>query len=342
MKTQVLSIILMAISILVMGSYQAKAQEDKKKETRIKIIKEVDGKKTVMDTVFYSDEDVNLKAFLGETVEFHKFMEGFEDLEDIQIDINEKLLDSLHYKIKILTDNLDATFDEDFAKKIEKLEQEIEIHIEDMDSVQHIIMDKMIIAGDGFEKIIHLEDGRIHVTEDGDENIEVIVEIDGDEEHVKIFRDGKHISTSGSKVMVISNEDHDAEFITVDVILDDEGKETKNKMVIALSNLNEKEKAKIQDLGISFKKKDLKLEEFSFTSEGKKNRYEIGFILDSRGDVEVEVFDTDGKSLFKDIDKDFNGEYKGKMKLKDDGDFYLIITQAKTSSVNKLMIETIK
>ncbi len=344
MKTQVLSIILMAVSIIFSGTFGASAQDNEKKKTHIKIVKEVDGKKTVVDTVFYSDSDLNLKEIMEGTVEFHKLGEDLKHLEDIHIAIDQDHLDSLSYKIQIMTDKMEIALDEELEKKLEKLEKEIEIHIEGLDSLNHKIMEKMIIVGDGEEKIIMLDDGHIQISEAGDENIEVFVTTDGDNEHVKIIKDGKVVKSSGSKVMVIkeSDHDHDAEFVTVDVMLDDDGKETHHKMVIALSNLDKKEKDVIRDLGIDFKKKDLDLDEFFITRGEKKNRYEIGFTLESKGAVEVGLFDEDGKSIFKDIDKDFNGEYKGTMKLKEEGDFYLVITQGKASSVNKFMIETIE
>lgn len=207
------------ILLVVFSAIQSNAQEsdDQKKAVKIKMIKSVDGKETVIDTTF---EITNLQ--------------DLEGLEDIDVIIGDELIENFGIKLSELDENGDG------EKHIMSITKEIEEEMgEDGESFQTI--DLIVEIADSLDKtkVIKLQmDGDEHTvfvsddeeiktieTEDGTKTI-IIHKGEGDED--LLFMDGDEVNWTeemGTTVQVETTDDGNK------VIVTDENGEVKEYII---------------------------------------------------------------------------------------------------------------
>lgn len=232
MKTKnTLFIFSLIITFIAISTLSLNAQDDERKNVRVKIVKEVDGVETVIDTTYEGLSDMELK----ELAELDIILKNLDDeLADLDIEIENINGDMDHKTMMVMVKEL-----EEMEGDLDEKMKEIEIMIEISDSLhEHIEQNiKVIDSEDG--KIVFInEDGVIeHIEIDGDESM-IWTDEDGKVHHIDV-EDGDHnviIKTIKSKdgeeitteIMEFKNKDGNVwidengeETITVDVINED-------------------------------------------------------------------------------------------------------------------------
>jgi len=377
MKRLFIPFMLVFLSIGI--SCQLNAQKDKKEKTvKIKIEKEVDGKKTVIDTTFVMKD--------GEDVQ--KVLEKY----GVKADIHHQHAS----KIKI-----DVETDDSLHKESNAM---VWISVDDNDDGhKHIIKkgghDKMIfITEDGDVEIIKIKNGNKILLEEIEEDI-IIEELEGDSVKVKTKiiiktdKGGKHKikrkiynitadSIKGENVFIYSDDDTDDEHViikeikgdndSIDIIIKKikKGKHGKHgKKVIITSDgdytwtvdededivVNGKEgklkKVRIEildidDAGLKIlkQKKDYKKfteKDFNVFVDDKEDMIKFNFSTSPKGSLSVKIVNEKGKTILEDVTKKFDGKYKNKIKAKS-GTYYIQISQGKKHYIRKMIFEWAK
>lgn len=170
---------------------------------------------------------------------------------------------------------------------------------------------------------------------DGDEDIKIIT---GDsslnKEIEKAMQEAGVQSGSGqSKVIVINkSEEHDT----------GNGQNKISKVVIIRSNCEDATQEDLNRLGI--KKSSLgevieanNMQMFPNPNDGKFN---LKFTVKGKGNTEINIYNTEGKSVYSEMLPAFTGEYNKAIDLssKEKGTYFVRVTQGKSTQVKKIVV----
>ena len=222
----ILTFILFAIFSLAFSNI-INAQEERKKEkkTRIKIVTEEDGKKTVIDTTFNTD-DFDKEAFMKEhNIKIDEGSDNMKLTKEIHVTVEEdddgnvkKIIKSDSNEETIIIKKHHGSADEeelmiimeseldDLDEKMKELDAEmIELDSEIKMKIKKIKVD----TDDGEQYIIIIKDDEgksdkkmIFITEDGEKVIIKSDDLDDDHEFIYYTDDGEVIKKKDGKVIV--------------------------------------------------------------------------------------------------------------------------------------------
>lgn len=367
MKTKVLKI---ALALIVVAS-SLYAQETKK--VHLKLVKEVNGERTVVDTIIEGDDTHDYLFYALDKdgdIKLDSIIEDFDiDEKDGMRVISIKAKDNdsdpnkymwisatgegeaedhivvhLDADAKWVDDNGDITILGDDSVKIVK-----EIIVSSND-------ENMMFIGDDAKKIkIKVDSDDVYTWSVDSSNVKVIkiekeVVMEGGEEgtfHIYMSGDDEGEVKTMSKVFVKEGK---GESKTIELIVDTDD-ENQNVKVIDLQEKLENSdedivitKYKTEDgkmvikAEITTDKEKLKLNNLEINYDSKKGELNLEFESDLKDDVVVKVLDGNGKEIFTDKVKKFKGKYSNKIDLKDKKDsvYILEIMQGEKSLTKKI------
>ncbi|MGE0560216.1 MAG: T9SS type A sorting domain-containing protein [Flavobacteriales bacterium] len=350
LKTILIPIGLVAIVGSVLAFTNPK-NGDGDKKCQIKIIKNINGVETVVDSTFDCPEDMTWIQT------FHDEMDG----------------DSIHKIIKVMMldgDSSEFNFDFNFnfdesvenGMKIMKFKgddgEEIEITMDQIHEQLGNLSDKMWTTvnqmGDDLEVIIeNTEEGtdahRVKVIKTIDEKGNVVVKkiVNGEEVEVNESdmdkMNGKHqmifISDDGKVNHVKGNQS-----MTIDVTVDSEnGKETKHiVMITKIAKDSDDELAKkIAETENSSAKNELSINNLKFSPNPNDGKFDLSFKLDKKDPITISIFDMQGKKVYHEKITSFSGKYNNNIDItgKGEGIYILQIVQNESVSTSKIVIK---
>ena len=364
-------LLVFATGIFAFTSHNNGEDDKKKKECKVKIIKEVDGVKTVIDSTFdCSTKDFDWHAMIpnlnikgdsgkceiicltegvhGDMMKLHLDGENLEEmLKNLDID-----MEDLHGELM----NIEHIIDEDGNitismdgeegdphKKMKviqlkggegEMNEEIEVMIENLKE------------GNGEEKMIKImsttdEDGNVTIKKfvNGEE-----VEFDeNDENHKVIIKtiEGKDAKVEmKQEVIVIHGDGEHGEDVNVEVI---EGKHAQCIVMIkSLSSEDSEKMAKqVPAAKDDFSKKELAVDELKFSPNPNNGQFDLSFELNSKSPVEVKVMDMQGKVVYNETMDNFKGKYKNRIDISENGKgiYILQIIQGDKAHSSKVIIK---
>lgn len=328
-KIFALLVIFLSGSVINLGFAQNTEKSDK--EMKIKIIKEVDGKTTVIDTIISSDldfdaEDLNV---------FIKMNKNNEELDSIMEKISfafkfddDSLLSSIKEKVISITSKIDSKdfdFDFDFDFDIDKDAFE---KLEDLRDLKFISEDNhiKIITSDDNKAIVIITDD-----EDGEKEIhEISLDVFTDDDSEIYFNLSKADRKSKiKKISIFGDDDKKNKYI----------KQYKDYKYhnIDIRDINNSEKLKA--LGISPKNNKLEISKIKIKQK-EENQIQLRFELKTKGKTTIELMNINGKEIFKEKVKYFPGIYDKTIDVSgfDNEKFILHIAQGDSSVTKKIAL----
>ncbi len=355
---------------LVVGIFSFTNHEDGDgdKKCKVKIVKIVNGEKTVIDSTFDCGENM-------------KWMSSLNGLGD-----------SIHKMIKVMmvdedSSNMNFNFDFDFDEngkdgmKVMKFkgedgeEMEMKFDFKILEGKEGVM--KMMVNGKEMEiKIdgLHKEMMKMHQGswEDEDGNVEIMIESeeDGKEAHtVKIIKkvddegnvtmkkivDGEEMEIDddmikthgGQKRMFISKDgdvtkmDGNHEIMTIDVKVDSKGGKKMKHVVIITKITSDDESAKKILSVENADKKELSINKLKFSPNPNDGKFDLSFKLNKNEPVQIKIFDVQGKVVYSEKVSDFSGKYANNIDISESGEgiYILQIVQGNKASTSKIVIK---
>ena len=340
MKKYVLPVLL-----IVAFAFSLKAQENKK--VHLKVIKNDNGNITEIDTVFDTSDQEGI------------FYYGKDFISDINVDsiLKELKISEIDgKKIISLTDEVELTEGEDISwitssadlKGDSIIFKKFISNEKDGKGCKH----KLIWLTDSTDDIHTSDSNHVFIIKSKDQTIELLKEIealegdllkeefivkgdDNDHKVIKIYlsddetkSDVKIETTDGENIIVGENaniyryETDDGKIIFKTVISDDKVVEVDEK-----SEQEEKDD------------NELVLEDFKLYPNPTDGIFNIEFKLDNKETVTVKVFNKDGKSVFNDKIRKFDGYYVNEINLseQDNGIYFVKVIQGNKSITKKVL-----
>lgn len=370
MKNLKTLLIPVGLIVLVVGIFSfTNHKEGNDEKCTVKIVKIVDGVETVIDSTFDCDENMNM-SFLSE-------LNGMGDSIHKMIKIMMIDGDSANGSFKF---DFDINEDHKTGMKTmkfkgddgEEMEMSFDFNMTEGGNGETGIM-KMNINGEEMEiKIddIHKHMERLHenmdVLHDELENVEIMIssDEDGKEAHtVKIIKsiddegnvtmkkivDGEEMEldddefNSGHNVMFIGKDgkmsgNHE---MTIDVKVDSkDGKEGKHIVIITKMSSDD-ESAKKIPTAAGMDKNELSINKLKFSPNPNDGKFDLSFKLNKKDPVQIKVFDVQGKEVYSELVRDFDGKYLNNIDISDNGEgiYILQIVQGDKASTSKIVIK---
>jgi hypothetical protein len=112
-----------------------------------------------------------------------------------------------------------------------------------------------------------------------------------------------------------------------------------NKVVIKDLDVSDQQKLKAKSNHLSGT--ELRTDDLKFSPNPNNGKFNLSFNLKSHEDVQVSIFDLEGKSIYEETLKNFSGKYSRDMDLsaQPKGVYYVKIAQSGNVSMKKLVIE---
>ncbi len=327
---------MIALLVLAMNFGAAMAQEidgkaqkaNKKQNTQmhVKIIKEVNGVRTEIDTTFTTDGSEEsimwINEMEGSDIEMLKFS------EDVQMMHKEKMAVFLKQH-----PDMDPKEAHEFV-----MEKHIKIICDEMGKTDHDCSEHIVIEIDS--DIEHME----VITDDGNHvSIKRIVIETDDEEGGEMLRELKlKISQDGD----ISAEDMENMMqIHIDVEDETNGTVSVHKTLVFITRLSREDTEQLP----SDKQAEFNLEEaqqldlayLSFYPNPNDGRFNLTFSAPETGNLRIRIIDIEGKEVYKQKLKNFSGKYDQQIDLSDrsPGIYFLSIEQNDRLVAKKIVIE---
>jgi len=200
------------------------------------------------------------------------------------------------------------------------LEQTIEYIISDEDAGFDSDMDIKVIKVKGDKTIWVDDDGEVHHL-DG-ENFE--------------FKYGDDASGKDVRVKVIK-KDGDK---TVWVARDEEVYELDGAKY-EFQSANDQDLESLKDAGVKTKKKELHLDDLKFSPNPSNGKFNLSFTLKEKKKVTINIYNMNGKVVYSETLKDFQGEYNKEIDIseQESGAFFLQIVQGLYDIIKKIIIQ---
>jgi hypothetical protein len=363
LKTILIPVGLIAIVAAIFSFSTYPGNGDKK--CKVKIIKIVDGVKTVTDSTFDCDEAMDFQAEInGDSLhKMIKMMMTDGDSGEFNFDFNFDIDESDENGMKMMKfkggdgEEFEMKFDCNMEKgeggsmKMMINGEKLEIKLGEM----HKHLEKLHEHLDIFDD----ENGNIEITIDSDEDgekshsVKIIKSIDDDGkvtmkkiingEEIEIDDKEIHKLSKGHKMMFIGDDgkiDGNHE-VTIDVQMD--GEEKKHMVIITKITSENKEEIAKKNPAVKSKlnKKELSIDKLKFSPNPNNGKFDLSFKLDKKRPVQIKIFDVQGKEVYNEKVTDFDGEYSNKIDISENGEgiYLLQITQGGKASISKILIK---
>ncbi|MDG1477330.1 MAG: T9SS type A sorting domain-containing protein [Vicingaceae bacterium] len=352
---------------LVVGIFSFTNHNDSENEKcKIKIVKIVNGVKTEVDSTFdCSDKMEWVSSFGGDEGDSLQKMikmmmiEGGDSNEfSFEINIESDEENSMKFKGED-GEEVEMHFDmkmvdgEDGVMKMMINGKEMEIKLGDITKHLEHLGENIKIIDDESGKV----EIRIDTDEDGGESetVEIIKAVDDDGNvTVKKTVNGKEVEFdeedmksmhAGHKVMMIKGgkgAHHKGEHeMVIDVNIEgDDGKEMKKIVIISKMTKTEKPSKNIPT-AVDMDKKELIVDRLKFSPNPNDGKFDLNFKLKDQKPVQVKIVDMQGKEVYSEMVKDFDGKYANKIDISENGEgiYILQIVQGKKASTSKIVIK---
>jgi hypothetical protein len=120
------------------------------------------------------------------------------------------------------------------------------------------------------------------------------------------------------------------------------GKGEKMKQIVIISKMTSSDKAS-EDIstGVDLNKKELAVENLRFSPNPNDGKFELNFKLKGKTPVQVKVVDIQGKVVYNEKVKDFDGKYANKIDISENGEgiYILQIIQGNKANTSKIVIK---
>jgi hypothetical protein len=300
--------------------------KDKKDSIHIKIVKEINGKKTVTDTIIYMDDIKDIDALINSKEEFMK--------KEFDITLN---MDSIMTIVNKCLVNLP---DMDSIMKVVAINCK---DLPDMDSYETIIHQGMVNMPDMDSIMMLVETGmkecpktiRIIKTDSLNPCCAIFI----DDKEIKDHPGGTKIVKDDNKTIIKKCDKGDGNIIVKEI----DGKNCKNTHTITckviIEDASEKDKNVLKETGDT--KEGLKVDKLSFFPNPGTGRFKLSFTTETKGKTEVSIFDANGKEVYKEVITDFNGNYSKEIDISQNpkGAYFLLVKQGKKSMTKKLIVQ---
>lgn len=313
---------------IISGSYSMAqnnpTKKDKKEIIRIKMIKNINGVETTIDTT------INSSDFVWDI-----------DIPEMQI---EQQIDSVMKTIEIEVAGIEDQLDQ-MGKELENLDIIKEINVADMIDLKDLEELGNIQIDFNIDSISSLISNNISIeklkflSNISDSNVTVIVLDEDDAEYQKILEEMKSSQNGDYKMekQIVIVEEDDEEGIKGD------RKMLEIRMVISsckIDDLNKDDKKLLKSEGL-LSNENLKIEQLNFYPNPNNGRFSLAFTLPKQGDTEISIFSTEGKNVYKDILPNFTGTYKKEIDISNNGKgiYFIKVSQNGRSTFKKMIIE---
>ncbi|MCD4681846.1 MAG: T9SS type A sorting domain-containing protein [Bacteroidales bacterium] len=348
------------------------AQEEEEKTIKIKkVMKSEDGTEVVIDTTFtvkdlkdLENMDVMLGDELIEDIDIK--LQDLDDLDDLDVDIFVSDEDGTEEKHIIM---VKRKGDED-GESMQEIMSEYKYIVGEGDSTKVI---ELKISGDG-DAIFISDDGEIKTIEtDGGEQKIIIKKCKDGEDISIIYSDdagweGEHMinievedSEDGKKVIIKEENGEvkeymiegdegaymiDEEDVFVNVMKTKDGDKTtiiKTKCIV--KSLNEEDKKNLEKAGIEVAPKSdnnkLEMEKLSFHPNPSNGKFTLKFNTEQEGDTDIKIYDINGKEVYNERIKDFDGKYEKEIDISENGSgtYFLKVSQGDKMMTRKIILE---
>ncbi len=371
MKNLKTLLIPVGLIVLVVGvfSFTNPKEGNEDKKCKVKIVKIINGEKTVIDSTFNCDENTSW---------IEKLHEGIDG-------------EGIHEMIKVMMmDGDSGTFDFNFdmdingedenGVKIMKFkagdgEEDVEMNfdfnmLEGSEGEDGVI--KMMVNGEEME--INVGDIHKHIEHLGEnidieatmKDVEVLIESneEGEEAHsVKIIKtvdengnvtmkkivDGEEMELDdeelgeGHKIMFIGEDGKitGKHNVSINVDIDDKNGEEMKKVVVISKVVTDERSSKKRTKPASASTSELSLNKLKFSPNPSDGKFDLSFKLDSEKPVGIRIVDVQGKVVYSEMVSDFNGKYLNSIDISDKGEgiYFVQIVQDKKTSSSKIVIK---
>lgn len=298
MKKSKLFLLVLAVVVLATSSLLAIPMMDndpdndsKSTKVNVKVVTIVDGVKTVKDTLIGFESDLDLKMLEDLEVNIDSILKVVEDkIQNISINCEMDGDDDDHFVINIGGEDMDLNFDLD----VDNIEEIIEMSLEGIDSKSEITK-KMVIR-------IDVADENIEFTTDDEEDLEL--ELDLKELLKSIELDSEDVDSNVSKKSLIIKE--------------------------YSTRPNAYDIKMLQDVGYTnVHKGNLELEQFSISPNPNQGKFTLAFESNSKETIKINVFDINGKNVYSEKLKNFEGQYSKSISIENEkpGAYFVTMKQ---------------
>ncbi|MBK9284078.1 MAG: T9SS type A sorting domain-containing protein [Sphingobacteriaceae bacterium] len=141
-----------------------------------------------------------------------------------------------------------------------------------------------------------------------------------------------------------SDENGKHKVVIVKSTVDSDGKSEKRdvKIIMHKVNISDADEKEAGKAGITqLKDSQLEVDQLSFYPNPNNGKFQLKFNLKSKGDLNVQVVDTQGKEMYKETLKQFTGDYNKTIDLGNDakGVYFIKVQQGKQAQLKKIVVE---
>ena len=164
-------------------------------------------------------------------------------------------------------------------------------------------------------------------------------EVEFDEEDMKSMPGGHKmifISDDGKTSKMEGNHE-----MVIDVNVEsDNGKEMKKIVIISKMTKTEKSSKDIP-ASVDIDKQELAVDKLRFSPNPNNGKFDLNFKLKDKKKVQVKIVDMQGKEVYNETVKDFDGKYSNKIDISENGEgiYILQIVQGNKASTSKIVIK---
>jgi hypothetical protein len=299
----------------------------------IKIIKNINGIETIIDSTFDCDNNLTWVSADGENDGEKKEVKIMMIGDDENINV-----DSL---LKTLNIKLDGKHCQKFID-----ENGNETILKDGD-VKWISEDEDVIINE-----VNGEKSEIKIIKKVDDNGKVIVQkwVNGDE----VEASEEDINKNHKVMMFKSKNGEDVEMIKIEegehqIMMDmdvEVMEDGKSKHIVIISNINTTNIKEIEKefpaVATKITKNELEVDELTFSPNPNDGKFNLQFSTSNQKDpLSVKIFDLQGKEVYNETINKFSGKYSKKIDIseKGKGTYILQILQGNKSKTNKVLIK---
>jgi hypothetical protein len=296
------------ILVFVLVSTGILAQEKKSSTVRIRKVEVINGVEKISDTTYTSDQTPELPELdiISNTMGGLPGEKQAREMKVIQF------FDPAHPDaINNMSISIQGNMSEEEAKKFHELRaKQIELTQSSGKMTIPSNMTKSVHITDNGDTIVYLKE-------------DLDLSIDAKDGQMMVIKK----APCGSSQEVIMNAPVEA-IITIC-----------NKVVIKDLDVSDQQKLKAKSNHLSGT--ELRTDDLKFSPNPNNGKFNLSFNLKSHEDVQVSIFDLEGKSIYEETLKNFSGKYSRDMDLsaQPKGVYYVKIAQSGNVSMKKLVIE---
>lgn len=316
---EILTRILLSFSAFLFSASIVLAQEKSTGRTTIKIMKKENGKTTKIDTTFDSNDDEAVR----------KILKDFDDHKSFQFSVPEPLseLGSGHRKMKFKYHGLSKSDRDELKKEMEELDDEMNDLREKMKDIKiEIFSDNAENGKNGYS--YHFEMPPMPPMPEMHDGVISFYGHDfGKQRRHGFFSPIPDSLDDGDHAIIMADNDE------LPPVFEKEITGKHGEKVFVYKRMRPADK----------KSKDhsLKENEISLYPNPNNGTFSLRFQSGQKSSVTIKVYDQQGKEVYSEVVKNFNGEYLGPLDLsaKWKGNYILKITQDDQTHIKKFIIE---